>query len=237
MLDTGEVAVWTAVGTSDGLLNRKVQRAQIKVTDLAVWRGEDGGVRAWSNRCPHRGMRLSYGFVRGNRLTCLYHGWTYDGTGGCALIPAHMKLTPPKTITVAMYKAAEAGGLIWVASSTTEGEPNFSGSWRAIRSIHIGAQASAIESAIEASPLETGRLVRASSPRAYIHELEDGSRVICALQEINDHQTMMHVAVEGSESFDRNRRIDAWTRKIRRTAEKLIAVAKSDHSVLEGAKV
>jgi phenylpropionate dioxygenase-like ring-hydroxylating dioxygenase large terminal subunit len=41
---------------------------------IVVWRGADGLVRAWADQCPHRGMRLSFGFVRENRLTCIYHG-------------------------------------------------------------------------------------------------------------------------------------------------------------------
>lgn len=236
MPSIGEIAGWTAVGTSDGLLNRKVQRAQVGSTDLAVWRGEDGQVRAWNNRCPHRSMRLSYGFVRGNRLTCLYHGWTYDGTGACTLIPAHMKLTPPKTITATRYKAAEAGGLIWVASTETEDAPSFTGSWHAIRSIYIAAHETAVASAIEASRLESEPFVRSSLSCAYVHELRDRSRVICALQAISDYQTMMHIVVEGDQDIDRDRRIDAWARKIRGAGEKLIAVTESGRSVLEGVK-
>ncbi len=39
-------------------------------------------VRALENRCPHAGAPLSEGFVEGERLTCSWHGWTFDlGTG------------------------------------------------------------------------------------------------------------------------------------------------------------
>jgi phenylpropionate dioxygenase-like ring-hydroxylating dioxygenase large terminal subunit len=44
---------------------------------VVVWRGADGSVRAWPDRCPHRGMRLSFGFVRRNALVCIYHGWSF----------------------------------------------------------------------------------------------------------------------------------------------------------------
>src|SRR3984957_2471923 len=62
---------------------------------VVVWRGQDGAVRAWADRCPHRGMRLSFGFVRENALTCIYHGWSFGvtdesgGDGRCIAIPAH----------------------------------------------------------------------------------------------------------------------------------------------------
>lgn len=83
--------------------------------EIVIWRAESGAVRAWVDRCPHRGMRLSLGFVRGDTLSCLYHGWRYRGEGGgCDHIPAHPDLVPPKTITVELYGAAEAAGLVWV---------------------------------------------------------------------------------------------------------------------------
>ena len=44
---------------------------------VVVWRGQDGAARAWADRCPHRGMRLSFGYVRENTLTCIYHGWSF----------------------------------------------------------------------------------------------------------------------------------------------------------------
>lgn len=83
--------------------------------EIVIWRAESGAARAWVDRCPHRGMRLSLGFVRGDTLSCLYHGWRYRGEGGgCDRIPAHPDLVPPKTITVERYGAAEAAGLVWV---------------------------------------------------------------------------------------------------------------------------
>ncbi|BBE73235.1 Rieske 2Fe-2S domain-containing protein [Oharaeibacter diazotrophicus] len=92
--------------------------------EIVVWRGEGGAVRAWVDRCPHRGMRLSLGFVRGDTLSCLYHGWRYRGAdAGCELIPAHPDLDPPKTIAAEPYAAAEAGGVVFVRAGETGDEP------------------------------------------------------------------------------------------------------------------
>ena len=41
-------------------------------------------------------MRLSHGFVRSEKLACIFHGWQYDGAGSCVGIPAHPDLAPPK---------------------------------------------------------------------------------------------------------------------------------------------
>src|SRR4051812_12297034 len=50
---------------------------------IAVFRGRDGVVRAIENRCAHRQLKLSHGVVGDCTLTCVYHGWTYDGAGQC----------------------------------------------------------------------------------------------------------------------------------------------------------
>jgi phenylpropionate dioxygenase-like ring-hydroxylating dioxygenase large terminal subunit len=80
---------------------------------IAVWRSVDGPVQVWEDRCPHRGMRLSFGFVRRNRLTCLYHGWTYEEEGSCVSIPAHPDLQPPKTICTNSFPVAGSRGIIY----------------------------------------------------------------------------------------------------------------------------
>ena len=35
-------------------------------------------VRAFENRCPHAGAPLSEGFVEQGRITCAWHGWSFD---------------------------------------------------------------------------------------------------------------------------------------------------------------
>ena len=85
--------------------------------ELAVWRDDAGDIHAWEDRCPHRGMRLSLGFVKGDHIACLYHGWQYDTAGRCRYIPAHPKLDVPKSITVQSYCCFEWADMIWVDMS------------------------------------------------------------------------------------------------------------------------
>jgi phenylpropionate dioxygenase-like ring-hydroxylating dioxygenase large terminal subunit len=56
---------------------------------IIVMRGEDGRVRAFSNVCLHRMMRLLEGRGRVRKIACPYHAWTYDLTGRLAVAP-HM---------------------------------------------------------------------------------------------------------------------------------------------------
>ena len=49
--------------------------------DLTLYRGESGAVQLVAQRCPHRGTQLSAGWVEGDGIRCLYHGWKIDGQG------------------------------------------------------------------------------------------------------------------------------------------------------------
>jgi choline monooxygenase len=47
-----------------------------------VVRGDDGGLRAFSNTCRHKGREVVQGHGRGaSELVCGYHAWTYDLRG------------------------------------------------------------------------------------------------------------------------------------------------------------
>ncbi|MXW88123.1 MAG: Rieske (2Fe-2S) protein [Acidimicrobiaceae bacterium] len=90
-------------------------RAELCDQQLVIVR-LDGGVRAFNDLCAHRGTALSLGAVTagGTRLRCAYHGWQYDGTGRCRLVPQAPDLADKLDISVRAYKAEERYGLIWV---------------------------------------------------------------------------------------------------------------------------
>ena len=87
---------------------------------VSVWRSAAGQVHAWDNRCPHRGMRLHHGFVRGEQLACLYHGWHYGEDGACSKIPAHPDLEPPSSICVPTTPCVETDGVVWAGGEDGE---------------------------------------------------------------------------------------------------------------------
>jgi phenylpropionate dioxygenase-like ring-hydroxylating dioxygenase large terminal subunit len=85
-------AGWYAVAVADDIEPGTSAGTRLFDQELVVWRDRDGASHVWEDRCPHRGMRLSFGFVRGNHIACLYHGWAYDTAGQCRAIPAHPDL-------------------------------------------------------------------------------------------------------------------------------------------------
>lgn len=60
---------------------------------IVVVRADDGSVRAFSNVCLHRMMRLLEGRGRVRKIACPYHAWTYDLTGRLIAAP-HMERSP-----------------------------------------------------------------------------------------------------------------------------------------------
>lgn len=56
--------------------------------DLVVFRGQNGQVGVLDAYCPHLGAHLGIGgVVKGNCLSCPFHGWEFDSTGKCQKIP------------------------------------------------------------------------------------------------------------------------------------------------------
>ncbi len=144
---------WVAVALTPDLPAGVAIPARLAGEDIALWRSASGRVQAWGDRCPHRGMRLSHGFVRGETLACIYHGWRYGTDGGCSHIPAHPSLEPPKTITARVFACHEAGGVIFAAQEA-EGAPVVPLGLVPLRSVEINAPQGAVEARL--SPGDAG---------------------------------------------------------------------------------
>jgi phenylpropionate dioxygenase-like ring-hydroxylating dioxygenase large terminal subunit len=94
---------------------------------LVVWRDHDA-VAAAPDRCPHRGTALSLGEIddRGC-LVCPYHGWRYDTTGACVVMPQMEPGVPvPSRARLSLLPCEDRHGLIWVClGDPVAGIPEF----------------------------------------------------------------------------------------------------------------
>ncbi|MEM9066873.1 MAG: aromatic ring-hydroxylating dioxygenase subunit alpha [Myxococcota bacterium] len=81
---------------------------------IAVYRGDDGQVRAVENRCAHRQLKLTGGFVEGCNLVCPYHGWSHNGEGKVVDIPHSLfgKKYPKFKVPAVPVKIRY--GVIWI---------------------------------------------------------------------------------------------------------------------------
>ncbi|MEU5841898.1 Rieske (2Fe-2S) protein [Rhodococcus sp. NPDC047139] len=179
------MTVWTPVALARDIEPGTATGTTVDGESVALWRGTDGAVHAWADRCPHRGMRLSFGFVREDRLVCLYHGWQFDGAGACRHVPAHPRMEPPKTVRPQRYRAVESAGLVWVAPVDTTGTPDLPGTAiTPVRSVWIDGDRDTALSRLglngpDAAALATGTL--------------DGTDVLAGVQKIDAKTTAVHV--------------------------------------------
>ncbi|PKR90054.1 oxidoreductase [Pleomorphomonas diazotrophica] len=135
---------WIPVALSADLPAATVIPAHTPSGILALWRSANGELATLADRCPHRGMRLSYGFVRGEALSCIYHGWSYGQNGQCRRIPAHPDLTPPAAIKAASYPTEERNGVIWIALGEPKAPPPALEGFKPLRSITLEVDAKLI---------------------------------------------------------------------------------------------
>lgn len=105
---------WYPVEYSKALRAGQVQEVVFWKRSVAVFRGEDGKVRAVDNRCAHRQLKLSIGHVKNCNLVCQYHGWEYDGAGKLCHVPHELFGKQLPNIILRNYPAQERYGLIWV---------------------------------------------------------------------------------------------------------------------------
>ncbi len=82
---------------------------------MVFWRDAQGAVHCAVDRCPHRGVQLSLGAVKDDHLQCPFHGFEYDSSGQCVLVPANGRNgVIPSALRLRVYPTFEAHGYIWV---------------------------------------------------------------------------------------------------------------------------
>ena len=82
---------------------------------MVAWRGTNGQVRVMSDQCPHRGAALSIGKLIGDCIQCPFHGFEFDASGQCQLVPANGRSSqPPKALHVRTYPTREAHDFIYI---------------------------------------------------------------------------------------------------------------------------
>ncbi len=102
---------WYVAATSDEISESPLGR-RLLGDDVVLWRGANGVVTAFENRCAHRAFPLSHSHIDGDRLVCGYHGCTYDSEGRCLSTPAQPQV--PTGMSVPVFPVIEKPPFVWI---------------------------------------------------------------------------------------------------------------------------
>ncbi|EDQ34253.2 Rieske [2Fe-2S] domain protein [Hoeflea phototrophica DFL-43] len=202
---------WVPVALSNDVRPASVAPIRTVQGAAALWRSASGKLSACADRCPHRGMRLSHGFVRGEALSCIYHGWSYGLSGQCVRIPAHPDLTPPTAIKVETQTAAEVGGVIWVSRDAADTPPPHIAGYEPLRSITVMASPDQIRSSVDEAREEGLALGCMLGGIA--------ARVLCVDQ--GDGATLVHILIGPDATLAERIAVSRSAEALRRAAEAL----------------
>jgi phenylpropionate dioxygenase-like ring-hydroxylating dioxygenase large terminal subunit len=111
---------WYVACTSEELTSRPIQRDVLGLP-LVLFRS-NGRASALLDRCPHRNAPLSLGRVVGGNLECAYHGWQFEGSGRCALVPGLTGSGEGRERRAPACAVKEVHGFVWVWPEL-DGEP------------------------------------------------------------------------------------------------------------------
>ena len=103
---------WQPVAIAEKIPPGRAYPLRILNEELTIYRSQAGAPHLVGSRCAHRSTILHTGWVEGDELRCMYHGWKYDGAGQCTERPAERDTGLPN-VRIAGYPVYEYAGLIF----------------------------------------------------------------------------------------------------------------------------
>ena len=103
---------WHPIARSEDLPVGTAKPIKVMNVDYTLYRGRSGTAYAVDHRCPHRGTQLSVGFIEGEEIRCLYHGWKFGADGQCVERPGELPRSGAG-IRIGAYPTREFLGLIY----------------------------------------------------------------------------------------------------------------------------
>ena len=113
---------WHPIHRAEELRAGQAKPIEIMSERFTLYRGDNGAPHVVDFRCPHRGTQLSAGWVEGDSIRCMYHGWLFNGAGQCTDQPAEEKSFAAK-IRIRSYPTREYLGLIFAYFGAGEAPP------------------------------------------------------------------------------------------------------------------
>jgi phenylpropionate dioxygenase-like ring-hydroxylating dioxygenase large terminal subunit len=115
---------WYAVLDSAEVRPGKLTGVARMSEKLVFWRDSQGNLACLRDFCPHRGAALSIGKLNGDCIECPFHGFQFDASGQCHLIPANGRNASfPKQMKAGSYPTYETGGFIFIWWGEAQDKP------------------------------------------------------------------------------------------------------------------
>jgi renierapurpurin 18,18'-hydroxylase len=105
---------WYAVAEAKAVQAKKILPVTIWEQDIALFRDSQGQIQAVEDACPHKGVAMSKGQVKGDTIVCGYHGWEFSGQGDCLAIPYFPPGQKLPRACLRSFPVREKYGLIWL---------------------------------------------------------------------------------------------------------------------------
>jgi renierapurpurin 18,18'-hydroxylase len=77
---------WYAVAWAKDIAPGQILPVELWQQEIALYRTSSGQIQAVEDSCPHKGVALHKGKIKGNAILCPYHGWAFE-SGECVDIP------------------------------------------------------------------------------------------------------------------------------------------------------
>lgn len=120
---------WYAVLSSREIKNNKLLSAKRLGKNLVFFRGKDGELSCFMDKCLHRGAALSGGKIKENCIQCPFHGIEYDKDGKCVFIPSEGKSSEKdfSRFNLEKFPVKEVNDMIylWYGDEEVIGEPDY----------------------------------------------------------------------------------------------------------------
>jgi renierapurpurin 18,18'-hydroxylase len=105
---------WYAVAWTTDLKPGKILPVIVWQQSIALFRDGQNQVQAVENVCPHKGVSMDKGQIKGDAIACAYHGWEFNGKGECVNIPYWNSGQKLPCAQLRTFAVQEKYGLIWI---------------------------------------------------------------------------------------------------------------------------
>lgn len=109
----GILAAWYVAATTSELGAAPLKRTICGIP-IVLFRNGERTPAALLDRCPHRGIPLSFGTVVDGQLQCGYHGWKFTEDGSCTEVPGLVGEANNPARCATSFPIREQQGVLWV---------------------------------------------------------------------------------------------------------------------------